>query len=97
MPRTVSVPILSTHAIAEKVRLYSDFRVYQFFLFNPARFFFTPPPFFAMLPPRDRSPQVRVIRIDMSAYTCLHIKKKIPVRMNAQRNALEMEKKKTSL
>lgn len=45
MPRTVSVPILSTHAIAEKVRLYSDFRVYQFFLFNPARFFLPHPLF----------------------------------------------------
>jgi len=43
-----------------------------------------------MLLPRDRN-SVRVIRIDMFAYTCLHVKN-IPIRMDAQRNALEIKK-----
>jgi len=66
--------------------LYSNFRVYQFFLLIPRVLSL----FFAMLLPRERN-SVRVIRIDMFAYTCLHVKN-IPIRMDAQRNALKIKK-----
>lgn len=89
MPRTVSVPILSTHAKSKTTRIFVSIN----FSFLIPRVFFYPTPFFrnastSRQESSSASNTYRYVRLYMPSY-----KKKIPVRMNAQRNALEMEKK----